>query len=221
MSTTQDGTLVVARLELTTVLREHLSFDPAVCVFSAAEARRALSMALDGSAPVIALDRHFVTSPSGAQFLSEIRAVRPNAEIRILIEEETDVPVLLRSTTSETGRATIAAGSDPLVGEVRRAPRFPVTAGLEAIVNGEPAGLVNVSVSGAQVLSPRILKPTQYVRVALPDDTDALKVEGAVAWSTFERSRKTGDTRYRAGVAFTDAVPTLMEAYCAKHGINC
>jgi hypothetical protein len=221
MSTTQDSTLVVARVELSMVLRERFSLDPAVSVFSAAEAGRALSMTLDGSTAVIALDRQFVTSPSGAQFLAEARTVWPTAEIRILTEEQGDIPSLIHTTSQDTGRATIAAGSSPLVGEVRRAPRFPVAAGLEALVNGEAAGLVNVSVNGAQLLSPRILKPTQYIRLALPTDTAALKVEGEVAWSTLERSRKTGQTCFRAGVAFTDAEPNLMKAYCAKHGISC
>jgi hypothetical protein len=220
MSTTQDSTLVVARVEFTTVLQERLSFDPAVFVFSAANARGALSARFDGNTPVIALDRHFVSSPSGAQFLADARTVWPTAEIRILTEQESDNPVLLHSTPHETGRATIAAGSRPLVGEPRRAPRFPVADGLEAVVNGEPAGLVNVSVNGAQLVSPRILKPTQYVRIALPDHTDALRVEGEIAWSMFERSRETGKTCFRAGVAFADVEPALMQAYCAKHGID-
>lgn len=220
MSTTQDSTFIVARVELATVLQDQFSFDPAVFVFSAAEARQALSMVIDGATPVIALDRHFVTSRSGTQFLCDVRALCPTAEVRILTEEERDVPVLLHTMMDETGRHAVFAGSHPLVGEVRRAPRFPVATSLEAVVNGEPAGLVNVSVNGAQLLSPRILKPTQYVRLTLPDEADAIKAEGEIAWSMFERSRDTGKTCFRAGVALRDADPMLMEAYCAKHGIS-
>ena len=45
-------------------------------------------------------------------------------------------------------------------------------------------------------------------------------MQAAVAWSTFERSRKTGETCYRAGLEFADPEPHRLEAYCTKYGIQ-
>jgi hypothetical protein len=215
-----NAAVIVARGELTSALRQRFSFDRAVVVYSASEAPDALSTILQKRLPVVVLDRKFATSPGGAQFVADLRAVHPDAEIRILSDEGSEIPLVLRRPILDSGRATLTAGSQPLIGDLRRAPRFPVHAGCEAWVNGEPTALVDVSVAGAQVISPTVLRPSQSVRVALSDDADAIKVEAAVAWSAFERSKKTGATHYRAGVEFTDAEEKLLEAYCTRHGIQ-
>ena len=216
----RDAAVVVARGELTAALQQRFSFDRGVIVFSAADASTALITILQKRLPVVALDRRFVTSPAGAQFVSELRAAHPELEIRILNDEGGEIPLVLRRPVLESGRATLTATSHPLTNELRRAPRFPVHAGCEAWINGQPAALVDVSVAGAQVLSPTVLRPAQSIRLALSDDNaDEIKVQAAIAWSVFERSKKTGTTHYRAGVAFADAQERL-EAYCTKHGIQ-
>ena len=221
MSTTMaDGTLLVVRADLTPAVRQRLSFDPTVVVFSVSESAHALAMVVQRGLPVIALDRQFATSPRGAEFMGELRSARPDSEIRILSDQGSDIPLLLRRPVLGSGRATIAAGSQVLAGAIRRAPRYPVQSGCAALVNGEPSSLVNVSVTGAQVLSQNVLKPFQQVRIALADEVDAIKVKAAVAWSSFERSRKTGEICYRAGVEFADAEPRLLAAYCNKYGVQ-
>lgn len=215
-----DGTLVIARTELTAALRQRLSFDPAVLVFSAAEASHALGLVVQRGVPLVALDRHFATSPGGADFVSELRSMRPDSEIRILTDQGSDIPAVLRRPVLANGRTTIAASSHPIGSEVRRAPRYPVHSGCAAFVNGETTSLVNVSIGGAQILSLVVLKPLQHVRVALADDQTAIRVQAAIAWSMFERLRDTGQTCYRVGVSFADANPRLLEAYCARHCVR-
>jgi hypothetical protein len=217
---TTESTVVVARNDLTSALRQRLGFDPAVLVFSAAEASDALSMIVNRNLPVIALDRYFASSPSGASFVSDVRSMRPESEIRILSDEGSHVPLLLRRPVLATGRATIAAGSHPLTGLPRRATRYPLRSGCEALVNGSPTALVNLSVTGAQLVSPLILRPSQEVDIALPVDAEEINLQAAVAWSIFERSRKTGETCYRAGLEFTDAEPEVLEAYCTRYGVQ-
>jgi hypothetical protein len=199
-------------------LRQRLGFDPAVLVFSAAEAPDALSMVLNRNLPFVALDRYFVSTPSGAKFVSTVRTTRPDLEVRVLSDQGSEIPLVLRRPTLPTGRATVTAGSHLLTGDVRRAPRYPLPSGREALVDGSPTLLVNVSVTGAQLLSPVVLRPAQQVRVALRDDVEEIALQGAVAWSAFERSRKTGETCYRAGVQFADAKPDVLAAYCTKYG---
>lgn len=220
MTPLMEGTLVIARGELTPALRERLSFDPAVLVFSSAEASHALGLVVQRGVPVIALDRQFATSERGADFVSEVRSIRPDSEIRVLSDQGGGIPVVLRRPVLANGRTTIAASSQPLGSEIRRAPRYPVHQGCEAIVNGESTALVNVSVGGVQVLSSVVLKPLQQVRVALADDEAAIRLHAAIAWSMFERLRETGETCYRVGVAFRDANQKALEDYCTRHGVR-
>ena len=215
-----DGTVVIARSDLTSALRDRFSFDPAVLVFSATEAMSALGVILKKGLRLVALDREFASAPRGSQFVSELRSIQPASHIRVLADQGSEIPVLLRRPVLTTGRATIMSASHPIASDSRRAPRFLVHDGCEAWVNGDTTALVDLSVAGAQVLSPVVLRPSQPVRIALTDDEAAIKVRAEVAWSTFERSKKTGQTHYRAGMQFTDAQQRLLEAYCTKHGID-
>jgi hypothetical protein len=78
-----------------------------------------------------------------------------------------------------------------------------VGTGIEVTIDGNPAALINVSVAGAQVVSPTILKPNQRVRMSLPDVEGPIRVMAGVAWAAFEMP-KTGPV-YRAGIEFYDA----------------
>jgi hypothetical protein len=221
MKMTTDGTVVVARRELTSGLQDRLSFDPAVRVFSAAETKGALATVVAHGVAVVALDRRFATTPGGIEFTAELRAALPELEIRILSDEEGgEVPLVLRRPVLATGRAMVAAHSELLRGHVRRAPRYPVPPGSAALINGAPTALVNVSATGAQLVSPDVLRPAQQVRIALADRTDAIKLRAAVAWSAFERSRQTGATCYRVGLEFAETKRELLEAYYREYGID-
>jgi hypothetical protein len=220
MSRAKDQAILIARADLAAALHERLAFDTSVRVFSASEAGKALSTILKKQSSTIALDRKFVTSPGGAQFMTELRSAHPGSELRILCDDGGDIPLVLRRPVQTTGRETVIAGSQLLVGDVRRATRFPVRPGSEASVNGHLTALVDLSTGGAQVLSGAVLRPTQAVRVALMDESDHIMVRALIVWSMFERSKKTGDVHYRAGVQFTDAEHRLIEEYCNRHALT-
>ena len=220
MSAAQELSVVIARGELLAALRQRLAFDPGVLVFSSAEASHALGVIVQRNMSLVALDRHFAVSSGGVNFVTDLRNLRPNSDIRVLADHGTDIPLMLRKPVLPTGRATLAAASHPLTSECRRAPRYPVADGKEALVNGEATSLVNVSIAGAQMISPVVLRPMQQVRVALPDETDAIRLHAAIAWSVFERCRHTGETCYRVGLEFRNGNLAALEAYCAKHAIR-
>ena len=67
-----------------------------------------------------------------------------------------------------------------------RAPRFRIVDGIEVSIDGNPATLVDLSLVGAHVVSPTILKPNQRLRISLPDTTRAMRFSAAVAWASFE-----------------------------------
>jgi hypothetical protein len=75
--------------------------------------------------------------------------------------------------------------------------------GIEVVVDGKPASLVDLSVVGAMVVSPTILRPNQRLRMSLPDAARPIRFSAGVAWAAFEMP-KTGP-RYRAGIEFFDA----------------
>ena len=86
----------------------------------------------------------------------------------------------------------------------RRAARVRVTADERAFIDGQPVTLIDLSAVGAQVRSHTVLKPRQRIRLVLPPERGSVKAVAVVAWSTFE----IGPTpTYRAGVAFTRAIP--------------
>ena len=99
---------------------------------------------------------------------------------------------------------TVAAPAAPLDQRgTRRAPRFNIVNGIEVMIDGKPAALINLSVVGAQVVSPTILKPNQRVRMMLPDPEGPIRCMAGVAWAAFEMP-KSGPV-YRAGIEFFDA----------------
>ena len=76
---------------------------------------------------------------------------------------------------------------------------FAMLDGVELLVDGFSATLIDLSVDGAQVVSTMSLKPHQRVRLTLPG-SPPLQVNGEIAWAMFEMPA--GGPRYRAGVAF-------------------
>lgn len=80
----------------------------------------------------------------------------------------------------------------------RKAERFPIADGVELFIEGTPVKLVNMSLTGAQVLSPTVLKPNQRIRFSLTNEPGALRFRGVIAWAQFEIPK--GTPAYRAGI---------------------
>ena len=97
----------------------------------------------------------------------------------------------------------------------RVAPRVKMAHQVDILVDGNPATLLDLSTSGAQVISPTILRPNQRVRVALTDDTRVLRFNASIAWAAFEIPRS--GPQYRAGIEFVDADGAAIDAFCTKH----
>ena len=101
--------------------------------------------------------------------------------------------------------------------ETRRAPRFMVQDIAQAIADGAPIDVVDLSVLGAQMVSTPMMRPNQKIRVNLPDPTGAIQVTASVAWSVYEKSAKTGQPQFRIGAEFNNADTATLEDYCKRH----
>ena len=82
----------------------------------------------------------------------------------------------------------------------RTAERFMLPHATQIETNGVRARLVDLSDTGAQVVSPHVLRPNEEVGLILDGGVEKLRLAGVIAWSTLEL--KDGRPRYRAGVRF-------------------
>jgi hypothetical protein len=88
----------------------------------------------------------------------------------------------------------------------RRAARMRTADDEQAFIDGSPVALIDLSASGAQVRSTSVLRPQQRVKFMLSAARGSVKTTAVVAWSSFEMAPT---PRYRAGIAFTDTIPSL------------
>ena len=167
---------------------------------------------------VVALDQRFAASARGAAFINRIKADPALAacEIRVL-DPASGVG---RNITPPVDAGTVAPA--PVAVEAppaarldrtgtRRAERVAISKSIAVLIDGNPATLVNISVVGAQVLSPSLLRPNQHVRMSLVDEARPIRFNGVVAWAAFEMPKE--GPRYRAGVNFFDAAPDMVARF--------
>jgi CHASE2 domain-containing sensor protein len=191
-------TVIVAAPEHLPALQEQGDFGDALA-FSDADALKALEAITRDRPKVIALEKQFAATSRGAALIKRIKAdpKLKKCEIRIVSHEGENEAV--PEPTAAPGAPTVQLDYRG----TRRAPRVKVVDGVEVLIDGSPATLIDLSVAGAQVISPTILKPNQRVRMILPDEERPIRCVAGVAWAAFEMP-KTGP-RYRAGIEFFDA----------------
>jgi hypothetical protein len=208
--------IVIARPEHTPALCQRLATDPAIAVFAACESLHALDAIMRTPPKILALDPSVVTTARGATLVARAQAAQAYAdvEVRILAIDETRRPVIL-----EQPGISLEAASSPLHRcGTRQAARVAMTSDIEFVINGECSQLINLSVTGAQVLTAVRLRPDQRLRLILRDGDTQARLGGIVAWASAELG--SGALRYRAGMAFTDPDEQILTAFCARHGIH-
>ena len=99
---------------------------------------------------------------------------------------------------------------------VRLANRYVFNTELMVQVNGDPARLFDLSISGCQLLSPTALKPNQMVKVLLPDKPP-VTCPGKVVWTRLEPMGMGQPLGYRAGVRFNKTDDQAIETFAASH----
>lgn len=203
-----------------------------VLAFSDTEALRALEAITQQRPNVVVLERQFAATSRGAALVNRIKADPSLAgcEIRIVAHDAATAAGPTRSGGDGVAVAAVSAAA-PAVAVAppvpaapldqrgtRRAPRFKMMGGVEVQIDGNPATLVDLSIVGAQVLSPTILRPNQRVRVTLPTSQKSVRVSGTVAWASFEIPK--GGVRYRAGVEFLDANAAALTRFIEANKIE-
>lgn len=196
-------------------LREKGDFGD-VLTFSDNDALKALEAIIRERPKTIVFEQLFAATSRGAALMKRITADPTLRECQIRIV----------SHDGSGHAAPGAPGADALADPddmahrlddagTRRAPRARVAQGVEALIDGSPATLVDVSVVGAQVISPTILRPNQRARMVLPGKDRPIRVTAVIAWSAFEMPPS--GPQYRAGIEFYDAEIDEMERFIARY----
>ena len=202
--------------------------------FTDAEALRALEAITTKRPALVMLERRFAGTPRGAALISRIKADPSLADTMIrVVSSEGGSPGELAgagiATPPAAATPTRAAHPAPARHGVRlpvtpeldhrgtrRAPRFRIAGAMEVLVDGSRGTIVDLSVYGAQLVTPTVLKPNQRVRITLSDDETTIRCGAVVAWASFEIPKEAGP-RYRAGLDFVDQDTVAIEAYARRH----
>jgi hypothetical protein len=222
-------TVLIGSAELLPTLEERTARpDADLIAFTDADALRALDVITRRRPAVVALERLFAATPRGAALINRIKA-DPSltaSEIRIVSHDSDYTRVSPRRPPDggATASASVAVAAPPAEAPAapldqrgtRRAPRVKVKDAVGVVVDGNSASLIDISIIGAQLVSPTVLKPNQRVRMSLADEKGTIRFNAAVAWASFEIPPQSGP-RYRAGIEFIDGDPDALAAYCQRH----
>ena len=229
--------ICIAASNLMPSLRDRVASEGDVLTFADTEPIPALQAILERRPRLIVLERLFAATPRGAALINRIKTdpQLAHAEVRVMSHTGDYVRQVVKPTVTlpapagaavSGGVATGPGHAAPAATEeeprppdwhgTRRAPRHRVRPGVEIQLDGTAVTVVDVSIAGAQVLSPTVLRPNQKVRVSIPVDDVTMRFRGAIAWARFELATPPASPRYRAGVEFMDADAVSMEDYCAR-----
>jgi hypothetical protein len=208
--TTYPSAFIVAGAGHAAALRKRLSHDASVVVFCESESLAALRAILSRPPKVLALDASVVRTARGALLVSRLK--EHAVDVRVLTNGADNLPLLL--SQPDAALHTVSQPIDDGCG-TRSARRFPMS-NREVVVDGERSELVNLSVTGAQVVLPARLQPRQSIRFILLDGTAEVRFRALVAWSSMELLASA--VRYRVGLSFTDPDKKILEIFCNRHG---
>ena len=202
-------------------LRAQPGFEHDILAFADFDALQALDAIVRRRPSLVVLGREFVGTPRGAELVARVRADPDlsHAQIRILTDVRAYADLVAQRLKAGLPAATAVPG-ELLAAEfdgTRRARRVRIQAEVEAQVDGMLGTLVDLSPTGAQVVGLKVVRPFQRVKVSIKDNFGLVRCPADVVWVTFDPTRDGRPRGYRAGLAFTEPVPDLMEAFCARH----
>ncbi|MDP2054463.1 MAG: PilZ domain-containing protein [Acidobacteriota bacterium] len=201
-------------------LQERLGPGTAVHTFTDSEALEALDHIIRTKPAMVAMQDEFSATSRGTALINRIKddPTLTGCEVRVLARDNEMSRVAVKR--GQAGGAAVAVDEPaPALDQrgTRRAARIRIREGVEVAVDGNPAALIDLSMVGAMVVSPTVLKPNQRVRVIMGDGKAAVRCSGAVVWAAFEMP-KGMPTRYRAGLDWgMTAEASSIETFAEKN----
>lgn len=206
--------VIVGPMEALPALRERLDSGAELHVFTEDDALEALDHVIRHKPRIVAIERRFAASKRGAALINRIKAdpSLADCELRIIALEAAEEPLDIVPPTIGTSEPPVPLDRHG----TRRARRVTMADGVEVLVDGSPAMLVDLSVLGAQVVSTKVLKPNQRARVTLSDARGIIRCAGAIMWASFEMPKGVSP-RYRAGIEFKNPDVDLLAGFIERH----
>jgi len=198
-------------------LRKRLGADPAVLVFLDSDSLKALETITATRPQVVAFSPAFANTARGAALVARLRRdpSLSGIDVRVLLEDERQMPLLLADHAGPAEHAVLETSRPLDRAGTRTAVRYAMQR-RALMVNGERSALIDLSVTGAQVLLSVRIRPNEPVRLVLSSDAGDKRLQGATVWSV---AMPVGPSiHYRAGVQFANPDATWIEAYCHQHG---
>jgi hypothetical protein len=206
------GIVVIGPPDSLDGLRDRLESGVDVQSFTDVEALEALDHVIRHKPRIIALDRDFAGTSRG---IALVNRIKDDPSLHAC-----DVRVIARDgyvAAQNTGTAAAPDRKTTLDQRgTRREPRIPMKDGVELTADGNPAKLINLSLSGAQIVSLTVLKPNQRVRLIFGDGLSAIRCNGSIAWAAFEMP-KGAPPQYRAGVSFIASDSEALATFAQKN----
>ncbi len=216
-------TVVIAPADLMQPLCERLRTLPGELVTCAdSDIPLAIDTVVERRPARVAIERLFAATSRGAALVARLKVdpTLADVEIRIVSHDSDYSRVSPRRPPIDTAGGGLAvAAPAPVLDRrgTRRAPRTVIVDGVDIVVDGSPARLVDLSTVGAQVLSAAVLRPGQRVRISMVDERVTLRFQAAIVWAAFELPKGGGAPRYRAGMDFSGADVDGIIDYASRH----
>lgn len=209
--------VVISTPEHMRAVRKRLREDPAVVVFADTDSLKALEAIQTKRPRIVVLNTTFATTARGAALVAQLKTDSRLSEtdVRVLIEDEDKVPLLLADQATSPEKALLET-SRPLGRAGTRAALRYVMDRRAIVVNGAPSALIDLSVTGAQVLLPTRVRPNEPVRVVLSSEAGEARFPGTIVWSVAVPTG--GSIHYRAGIKLSKPDTKWIESYCRQFG---
>jgi hypothetical protein len=138
-----------------------------------------------------------------------------SAELELEVQRRRDAPALA-AVSDEPAPSDASQPKEPVFrGPARGAKRVLIKSQVDIQIDGTEGKLIDLSMTGAQVLTPFSMKPNRLVKITLPMDESLIACKAKVMWSRLEP--KAGQLWYRAGVSFTSADQIALETFIRMH----
>ena len=205
--------VIISTPEHMRAVRKRLADDPAVAVFADTDSLKALEAIQTTRPKLVALNRMFAETARGAALVAQIKGDPglSGIDVRVLIEDESKVPLVIADQTTPSEKALLET-SRPLGRAGTRAALRYVMDRRAVLVNGERSQLIDLSITGVQVLLPARVRPNEPVRLVLSDDAGETRFQGTIVWSVAVPTG--GSIEYRAGVKLSKPDTKWIESYC-------
>ena len=213
----QKSAVVITRPEHAVAMRKRLQGDAAHVEVFSEDSLQVFDELLAHPPRMLAIQQSFAGTSRGATLIARLQAEArlKSIEVRVLIEDESKVPLILSEMSFSPEKALHEASRPLDRAGTRQAARYPMDRRALSI-NGDPGQLIDLSVSGAQVQTAIRLRPLKVARLILPDATGDLRLQGTVAWAIAMPSG--GSIHYRAGVEFVNPDKKQLAMFCTVHG---